>query len=105
MARRWGPMRGAATTKRCSSSSTRKPSTSTAMSGAHLTASAPHRTALYDRHAALGGRMVDFGGWELPQQYTSIRDEHLAARQGARLFDISHMARPLLHAPAPAPYL
>ncbi len=51
------------------------------------------RTALYDRHVALGGRMVDFGGWELPQQYTSIRDEHLAVRNVAGLFDISHMGR------------
>jgi len=37
--------------------------------------------------------MVDFGGWELPQQYLSIRDEHLAVRKVAGLFDISHMGR------------
>ena len=37
--------------------------------------------------------MVDFGGWELPQQYTSIRDEHFAVRTVAGLFDISHMGR------------
>jgi len=37
--------------------------------------------------------MVDFGGWELPQQYTSIRDEHMAVRKVAGLFDISHMGR------------
>ncbi len=37
--------------------------------------------------------MVDFGGWELPQQYTSIRDEHIAVRKAAGLFDISHMGR------------
>ena len=36
------------------------------------------RTALYQEHLALGGKMVDFGGWELPQQYGSIRDEHVA---------------------------
>ena len=59
----------------------------------NLAASPPHRTALYDRHVALGGRMVDFGGWELPQQYTSIRDEHFAVRRAAGLFDISHMGR------------
>jgi aminomethyltransferase len=58
-----------------------------------LTVSATRRTPLYDRHVALGGRMVDFGGWELPQQYTSIRDEHLAVRKVAGLFDISHMGR------------
>ena len=37
--------------------------------------------------------MVDFSGWELPQQYTSIRDEHVAVRKAAGLFDISHMGR------------
>jgi aminomethyltransferase len=37
--------------------------------------------------------MVDFGGWDLPQQYTSIRDEHIAVRTIAGLFDISHMGR------------
>ncbi|MGH7760547.1 MAG: glycine cleavage system aminomethyltransferase GcvT [Candidatus Dormibacteraceae bacterium] len=58
-----------------------------------MAASPPHRTPLYDRHVALGGRMVDFGGWELPQQYTSIRDEHFAVRRAAGLFDISHMGR------------
>ena len=58
-----------------------------------MTASAALKTPLYKRHIALGGRMVDFGGWELPQQYTSIRDEHLAVRRVAGLFDISHMGR------------
>ncbi|GAC1657792.1 MAG: glycine cleavage system aminomethyltransferase GcvT [Candidatus Dormibacteraceae bacterium] len=51
------------------------------------------RTALYAEHLVLGGRMVDFGGWDLPQQYTSIRDEHLAVRTAAGLFDLSHMGR------------
>ena len=37
--------------------------------------------------------MVDFGGWDMPQQYTSIRDEHLAVRKSAGLFDVSHMGR------------
>ena len=37
--------------------------------------------------------MVNFGGWELPQQYTSIRDEHFAVRKAAGLFDVSHMGR------------
>src|SRR5712691_777818 len=64
-----------------------------ATSSPNLTASAPLKTPLYKRHIALGGRMVDFGGWELPQQYTSIRDEHMAVRKVAALFDISHMGR------------
>ena len=37
--------------------------------------------------------MVDFGGWEMPQQYSSIRDEHFAVRKAAGLFDVSHMGR------------
>jgi aminomethyltransferase len=61
-----------------------------------LTASGLKRTALYDRHVALGGRMVDFGGWEMPQQYSSIRDEHFAVRKAAGLFDVSHMGRLLI---------
>jgi aminomethyltransferase len=37
--------------------------------------------------------MVDFGGWDMPQQYSSIRDEHFAVRKVAGLFDVSHMGR------------
>jgi aminomethyltransferase len=54
---------------------------------------ATERTALHAEHIALGGRMVDFGSWELPQQYSSIRDEHLAVRNVAGVFDLSHMGR------------
>jgi aminomethyltransferase len=49
--------------------------------------------------------MVDFGGWELPQQYTSIRDEHLAVRKVAGLFDISHMGRLYVEGDAAEKYL
>jgi aminomethyltransferase len=51
------------------------------------------RTPLYDWHVAHGGRMVEFGGWEMPVQYTSIIEEHQAVRKAAGLFDISHMGR------------
>jgi aminomethyltransferase len=51
------------------------------------------RTPLYDKHLAHGARMVDFAGWEMPIQYSSIIDEHQTVRQGAGLFDISHMCR------------
>ncbi|HEX6348357.1 MAG TPA: glycine cleavage system aminomethyltransferase GcvT [Candidatus Dormibacteraeota bacterium] len=53
----------------------------------------PERTPLYDRHRALGARLVDFAGWEMPQQYTSVREEHAAVRGAAGLFDVSHMGR------------
>ena len=49
------------------------------------------RTSLYDAHKKLGGKLVEFGGWEMPVQYTSITDEHLAVRNAAGIFDISHM--------------
>ena len=49
------------------------------------------RTPLYGRHVALGARMVEFGGWEMPVQYSGIIDEHSAVRGAAGLFDISHM--------------
>jgi len=49
--------------------------------------------------------MVDFGGWELPQQYTSIRDEHLAVRKAAGLFDISHMGRLVVEGEGAESYL
>src|SRR5438128_9774610 len=53
----------------------------------------PLRTPLYDWHMAHGGRMVDFAGWDMPVQYTTIIEEHTAVRTGAGLFDISHMGR------------
>jgi aminomethyltransferase len=49
------------------------------------------RTPLFNAHQRLGGKLIEFGGWEMPVQYTSITDEHLAVRQAAGLFDISHM--------------
>lgn len=51
------------------------------------------RTALYDWHVTHGARMVDFGGWDMPVQYTTIIDEHSAVRNQAGLFDVSHMGR------------
>ena len=51
------------------------------------------KTACNDWHKANGGRMVDFAGWEMPVQYSSIIDEHNAVRNRAGLFDIAHMGR------------
>jgi aminomethyltransferase len=49
------------------------------------------RTPLYDRHVAAGARLVPFAGWEMPVQYTGIREEHLAVRESVGVFDVSHM--------------
>jgi len=51
------------------------------------------RTPLHQWHVDHGGRMVDFAGWSMPVQYTSIVTEHQATRTGVGLFDISHMGR------------
>ncbi|WP_165245910.1 glycine cleavage system aminomethyltransferase GcvT [Paludisphaera soli] len=51
------------------------------------------KTPLFDWHQANGGRMVDFAGWSMPVQYTSIVEEHQAVRRGVGLFDVSHMGR------------
>ena len=42
-------------------------------------------------HRASGARMVEFGGWDMPVEYSGITDEHLAVRTRAGLFDVSHM--------------
>ncbi|MHB8254395.1 MAG: glycine cleavage system aminomethyltransferase GcvT [Acidiferrobacter sp.] len=50
-----------------------------------------HRTPLYEEHVQAGAKMVDFGGWDMPLHYGSQIAEHHAVRQGAGLFDVSHM--------------
>jgi aminomethyltransferase len=49
------------------------------------------RTPLFEAHQRLGGKLIEFGGWEMPVQYTSISDEHHCVRKAAGVFDISHM--------------
>jgi aminomethyltransferase len=51
------------------------------------------RTPLFDWHVAHGARLVEFGGWDMPVQYSTITEEHAAVRTAAGLFDISHMGR------------
>ena len=53
----------------------------------------PMRTALHAWHGQNGGRLVEFAGWSMPIQYTTIVEEHRAVRTGVGLFDISHMGR------------
>jgi aminomethyltransferase len=49
------------------------------------------RTPLFERHERAGARLVPFAGWEMPVQYEGIRQEHVAVRTGAGVFDVSHM--------------
>src|SRR5689334_16237507 len=51
------------------------------------------KTALNARHRAAGGRMVPFAGWDMPVEYSGIVAEHMAVRERAGLFDVSHMGQ------------
>ncbi|RTE06829.1 glycine cleavage system aminomethyltransferase GcvT [Paenibacillus whitsoniae] len=63
------------------------------------------RTPLYPIYAEHGGRVIDFGGWELPVQFSSIQKEHDAVRQQAGLFDVSHMGEILVEGPGALQFL
>jgi len=63
------------------------------------------RTTLFSAHQKLGARLIDFGGWEMPVQYTSIVEEHLAVRNAAGMFDISHMGEVTVSGTAAAEFL
>ncbi|MGH7128468.1 MAG: hypothetical protein ACREIV_07850 [Planctomycetaceae bacterium] len=62
-------------------------------------------TPCHDWHAAHGGRMVDFAGWHMPVQYSSITEEHHAVRNAAGMFDIAHMGRLAFTGPDAARFL
>jgi aminomethyltransferase len=57
------------------------------------------KTALHARHAAAGARLVPFAGWEMPVQYEGIRPEHMAVRERAGIFDVSHMGQVCVRGP------
>jgi aminomethyltransferase len=63
------------------------------------------RTPLYAAHQKLGAKLIEFGGWEMPVQYTSISDEHLAVRKAAGIFDICHMGEVTVSGPAALAFL
>jgi aminomethyltransferase len=63
------------------------------------------KTPLHSLHIRSGGRMVEFGGWDMPVQYTGIIEEHLAVRKAAGLFDISHMGEIFVQGPGALAFL
>lgn len=65
----------------------------------------PKKTPLYDVHVRYGGRIVDFGGWALPVQFSSILEEHKAVRERVGLFDVSHMGEVTVKGPEALAYL
>ncbi|HET7101768.1 MAG TPA: glycine cleavage system aminomethyltransferase GcvT [Terriglobia bacterium] len=67
--------------------------------------SRPKRTALHSVHKAAGARMTEFGGWDMPIEYAGITQEHLAVRQRAGLFDVSHMGEIAVRGPRALAFL
>lgn len=63
------------------------------------------RTVLFDFYEKYGGKTIDFGGWELPVQFSSIKAEHEAVRTTAGLFDVSHMGEFIVTGKNALPYL
>jgi aminomethyltransferase len=63
------------------------------------------RTPLFDRHRRAGAKLVDFAGWEMPVQYVGVRDEHLAVRESAGIFDVSHMGEIATEGPQATAFL
>ncbi len=55
------------------------------------------QTFLHDKHVLLGARMVDFAGWHMPVQYTSILEEHKTVRESVGIFDVSHMGEVFIY--------
>ncbi len=63
------------------------------------------QTFLHDKHVKLGARMVDFAGWHMPVQYTTIIDEHKNVRESVGIFDVSHMGEVIVQGEDALPYL
>ncbi|KUP05955.1 glycine cleavage system protein T [Bacillus coahuilensis p1.1.43] len=63
------------------------------------------RTPLFEMYGEHGGKTIDFGGWELPVQFSSIKEEHEAVRTKAGLFDVSHMGEVMVTGPDSLTYL
>ncbi|WP_432082274.1 glycine cleavage system aminomethyltransferase GcvT [Streptomyces sp. WAC 04229] len=70
-----------------------------------MSSSNTRRTALDATHRALGATMTDFAGWDMPLRYASERDEHVAVRTRAGLFDLSHMGEITVTGPQAAALL
>lgn len=63
------------------------------------------RTPLFDRHQQLGAKMSDFGGWEMPIEYSGTVAEHTAVREALGVFDVSHMGKVAVFGPGAADFV
>lgn len=63
------------------------------------------RTPFYNKHEELDAKLIDFGGWEMPVQYESIKKEHNAVREKVGMFDVSHMGEFFVYGPEAEDFL
>jgi len=63
------------------------------------------RTPLHEKHVELGAKLVPFAGWEMPVTYEGVREEHMAVRTHAGMFDVSHMGEVEIEGPAALAFL
>ena len=71
-----------------------------------MPSAAPLRTTpLNSVHRALGAKMVDFGGWDMPVQYSGIMEEHNTVRNAVGIFDVSHMGEIEIRGPETAQFV
>src|SRR6266404_2180389 len=70
-----------------------------------MSEAAQKKTPLYDEHVNRGAKMIPFGDWIMPVQYTGIMDEHQAVRKNVGMFDISHMGQLIVEGKGSGPWL
>ncbi len=63
------------------------------------------QSALHDRHAALGAKFAEFGGWEMPLEYSGVVKEHTAVRESVGVFDVSHLGKVVVRGPGAAEFI
>jgi len=71
----------------------------------HVTENVLKKTPLYDRHVALGAKTADFGGWDMPIEYSGVVAEHTAVRTAVGVFDVSHMGKVAVFGPGAVDFL
>src|SRR6202023_684625 len=73
------------------------------LSAVQSTTPTVRKTALNAIHRQMGAKMVDFGGWDMPVQYSGVLDEHHAVRKAVGVFDVSHMGEIEVRGPRALP--
>jgi aminomethyltransferase len=68
-------------------------------------AASSRQSPLHDRHLALGAKLAEFGGWQMPLEYSGVVTEHTAVREAVGVFDVSHLGKVVVRGPGAAEYV